>query len=187
MCKLCAWVIFLIVLTGLLCDNSNSLTREHERGKVRHLHVQTVWLYISCRLAFHSKNSNSHSKQIHKLMKYSFLEYFYFHLLKLLILWHQFCRNPQFYGIFVIFDRLVEKTWTSQPYLEDKCQIRWSLPVCHIKVHIPSNVFLANHFHFYVFPTPGFSFFNAVGGSPCFSPNCQVFWSWSPGFWPFGV
>ena len=23
-------------------DNSNSLTREHERGKVRHLHVQTV-------------------------------------------------------------------------------------------------------------------------------------------------
>ena len=27
-------------------------------GKVKHFHVQTVWLYISWRLAFHSNNSN---------------------------------------------------------------------------------------------------------------------------------
>ena len=26
-----------------------------------------------------------------------------------------------------------------------------------------------------MFPTPGFSFFNAIDGSPCFSPNLQVF------------
>ena len=30
----------------------------HEMDKVQHFHVQTVWLYISWRLAFHSNNSN---------------------------------------------------------------------------------------------------------------------------------
>ena len=49
-CKLCSWVIFLILLAGLLCDNLNSLTYKQERGKVRHFHVQTVWFYISCLL-----------------------------------------------------------------------------------------------------------------------------------------
>ena len=32
-CKLCAWVIFIILLTGLLCDNSNSLTYEPRKGQ----------------------------------------------------------------------------------------------------------------------------------------------------------
>ena len=48
-CKLSALVIFLILFTRLLCDNSNSFT---EGGKVRHFHVPDVWLYISCRLGF---------------------------------------------------------------------------------------------------------------------------------------
>ena len=137
-------------------------------------------------LQSHDEAQKSHSKQIHKLMEYSFLEYFYFRLVKL-IWWHQLCRNPQFYGIFVTFGWLVEKTWTSQPYLEGKCQIRWSLPVCRVKVHILSNVFLAIHFHFNVFPTPGFSSFWCRWWISMFSPNLQVFWPWSPDFWPFGV
>ena len=48
-CKLSALVIFLILFTRLLCDNSNSFT---EGGKVQHFHVPDVWLYISCRLGF---------------------------------------------------------------------------------------------------------------------------------------
>ena len=31
-CKLCAWVIFIILFTSLLCDNSNSLTYERRKG-----------------------------------------------------------------------------------------------------------------------------------------------------------
>ena len=31
-CKLCAWVIFIILFTRLLCDNSNSLTYEPRKG-----------------------------------------------------------------------------------------------------------------------------------------------------------
>ena len=31
-CKLCAWVIFIILFTSLLCDNSNSLTYEPRKG-----------------------------------------------------------------------------------------------------------------------------------------------------------
>ena len=31
-CKLCAWVIFIILFTILLCDNSNSLTYEPRKG-----------------------------------------------------------------------------------------------------------------------------------------------------------
>ena len=31
-CKLCAWVIFIILFTWLLCDNSNSLTYEPWKG-----------------------------------------------------------------------------------------------------------------------------------------------------------
>ena len=31
-CKLCAWVIFKILFTRLLCDNSNSLTYEPRKG-----------------------------------------------------------------------------------------------------------------------------------------------------------
>ena len=30
--KLCAWVIFIILFTSLLCDNSNSLTYERRKG-----------------------------------------------------------------------------------------------------------------------------------------------------------
>ena len=50
------WVIFIILFTRLLCDNSNSLITKG--GKVQHFHVPAVRLYISCRLAFHSNNSN---------------------------------------------------------------------------------------------------------------------------------
>ena len=61
-CKLCAWVIFIILFTRLLCDNSNSLKLPHvgttKGGKVQHFHVPVVWLSISCRLAFHNNNSN---------------------------------------------------------------------------------------------------------------------------------
>ena len=58
-CKLCAWVIFIILFTRLLCDNSNSLTYESRKGgKVQHFHVPVVWLYISCTLAFHNSNSD---------------------------------------------------------------------------------------------------------------------------------
>ena len=58
-CKLCAWVIFIILFTGLLCDNSNSLTYEPRKGaKSNTFHVPAVWLCISCRLAFHNNNSN---------------------------------------------------------------------------------------------------------------------------------
>ena len=58
-CKLCAWVIFIILFTSLLCDNSNSLTYEPRKGaKVQHFHMPAVWLYISCRLAFHNNNGN---------------------------------------------------------------------------------------------------------------------------------
>ena len=32
-CKLCAWVIFIILLSGLLCDNSNSLTYKPRNGQ----------------------------------------------------------------------------------------------------------------------------------------------------------
>ena len=32
-CKLCAWVIFIILITRLLCDNSNSLTYEPRKGE----------------------------------------------------------------------------------------------------------------------------------------------------------
>ena len=32
-CKLCAWVIFIILFTRLLCDNSNSLTYEPRKGQ----------------------------------------------------------------------------------------------------------------------------------------------------------
>ena len=42
------------------------------------------------------------------------------------------CGDPQFKGISVTFDGLVGKTQTSQPYLEDKCQIRLLLSVCCI-------------------------------------------------------
>ena len=31
-CRLCAWVIFIILFTRLLCDNSNSLTYEPRKG-----------------------------------------------------------------------------------------------------------------------------------------------------------
>ena len=31
-CKLCAWVIFIILFTRLLCDNSNTLTYEPRKG-----------------------------------------------------------------------------------------------------------------------------------------------------------
>ena len=31
-CKLCAWVIFIILFTSLLCDTSNSLTYERRKG-----------------------------------------------------------------------------------------------------------------------------------------------------------
>ena len=31
-CKLCAWVIFIILFTRLPCDNSNSLTYEQRKG-----------------------------------------------------------------------------------------------------------------------------------------------------------
>ena len=31
-CKLCAWVIFIILFSRLLCDNSNSLTYEQRKG-----------------------------------------------------------------------------------------------------------------------------------------------------------
>ena len=31
-CKLCAWVIFIILFTKLVCDNSNSLTYEQRKG-----------------------------------------------------------------------------------------------------------------------------------------------------------
>ena len=51
-CKLCAWVIFIILLTGLLCDRIPSRTN-YKMGKVQHFHVQTVWLYISCTMASH--------------------------------------------------------------------------------------------------------------------------------------
>ena len=60
-------------------------------------------------------------------------EYVHFCLVKL-IFRRQFCRNPQFRGIFVIFDHLVDKVWTSKPYLEDKWQIRLSLLVRCIKI-----------------------------------------------------
>ena len=49
-CKLCAWVIFIILLTGLLCDRIPSRTN-YEIGQP--FHVQTVWLYFSCRMASH--------------------------------------------------------------------------------------------------------------------------------------
>ena len=32
MCKLCAWVIFMILFTRFLCDNSNSLTYKQRKG-----------------------------------------------------------------------------------------------------------------------------------------------------------
>ena len=59
-CKLYLWVIFTILFTRLLCDNSHSLTYEPQNigGKVQHFHMPAVWLYISCRLALHSNNSN---------------------------------------------------------------------------------------------------------------------------------
>ena len=60
MCKLCAWVIFMILFPRLLCDNSNSLTYKQWKGAkyVQHFHVPVVWLYISCRLSFHNNNSD---------------------------------------------------------------------------------------------------------------------------------
>ena len=52
-CKLCAWVIFIILFTGLLCDNSNSLTYEPRKGQSPTLsRANCVILHLM--LAFHS-------------------------------------------------------------------------------------------------------------------------------------
>ena len=56
-CKLCAWVIFIILFTRLLCDNSNSLTYEPRKGQSPTLsRANCVILHIF--LAFHSDDSN---------------------------------------------------------------------------------------------------------------------------------
>ena len=53
----CAWVIFIILFTGLLCDNSNSLTYEPRKGQSPTLsRANCVILHLM--LAFHSNNSN---------------------------------------------------------------------------------------------------------------------------------
>ena len=56
-CKLCAWVIFIILFTGLLCDNSNSLTYEPRKGQSPTLsRANCVILHLI--LAFHIKIFN---------------------------------------------------------------------------------------------------------------------------------
>lgn len=52
----------------------------------------------------HVEAEKSRGKQIHRPMEYTVLEYFHFYLIKF-IFWRQ-----QFQGIFVTFDRLVDKT-----------------------------------------------------------------------------
>ena len=51
-CKLCAWVIFIILFTrfpGLDCCVITRIPSRtsHERSKVQHFHLQTVWFDIS--------------------------------------------------------------------------------------------------------------------------------------------
>ena len=60
--KLCAWVIFIILFTGLLCDNSNSLTYEPRKGQIPTLsRVNCVILHLM--LAFHS-NSGAPAREV---------------------------------------------------------------------------------------------------------------------------
>ena len=56
-CKFCAWVIFIILFTGLLCDNSNSLTYEPRKGQSATLSSANS-VIVNLMLAFHSNNSN---------------------------------------------------------------------------------------------------------------------------------
>ena len=52
-CKSCAWVIFIILLTRLLCDNLNSLTYKPQKGQSLTLsRANCVILHLI--LAFHS-------------------------------------------------------------------------------------------------------------------------------------
>ena len=56
-CKLCAWLIFITLFTGLLCDNSNSVTYEPRKGQSPTLsRANSVILHLM--LAFHRNNSN---------------------------------------------------------------------------------------------------------------------------------
>ena len=46
-CKLCARVLFIILLTGLLCDNSNSLTYKPQMGQSPTLSRANCVIYIN--------------------------------------------------------------------------------------------------------------------------------------------
>ena len=59
-CKLCALVVFIILFTELLCDNSNSLMYEPLKGPsptLLHANCLTVYLMQTDNLTFHSNNN----------------------------------------------------------------------------------------------------------------------------------
>ena len=56
-CKLCALAIFIILFTGLLCDNSNSITCEPRKGQSPTL-SRANCVILRLILAFHGNNSN---------------------------------------------------------------------------------------------------------------------------------
>ena len=96
-----------------------------------------------------------------------------------LIFMRQLCRNPQFSGIFISIHHIWSSCW------QDKCQISyhyqfvafkyvsntmskwWEMKIHQAKTKFkteweasyPAKHILSNPFHFYVFPTPGFSSF----------------------------